>query len=391
MTLINTIYFSTQHYDCDQATFNARCLEQTVNASDGVEYAAGTFVWTLFDYYGEPPSRGLTVSSTYGQFDLVGFPKPAAFWFRSQWLLNVTDGSPDKTFDTNGKYEVKLVESWESPDSWNRTKGNATRTIHAYSNAPFIELYVNNASQGILPVATMVRDDSGSYAEFVNVTWQAGNLRAVGRMEDGGEEVAVAETNTCGPPAAIQLSLDCPSPRTGTGNALFLDGQDAALVRASIVDENGQVVYMANDNVTFAILSGPGIIQGTGSGNPKSYEANSAAWHLAYHGLVRAVVRVSSLAGLSSYEQYLLSEMEGSDLEFEEDGNIVIQASAPGLDSVTLEIPTSVDLADSVLAVARAGAGQPVDFFSEEEAGKEEGVPFFHHGVDSTWMTSEFL
>eukprot|EP00980_Cylindrotheca_fusiformis_P006193 scaffold1325_cov95-Cylindrotheca_fusiformis.AAC.4 len=387
--------YDNPHYDCDQATFNARCLEQTVNASDGVEYAAGTFVWTLFDYYGEPPSRGLTVSSTYGQFDLVGFPKPAAFWFRSQWLLNVTDGSPDKTFDTHGSYEVQLVESWESPDSWNRTKGNTTRTIHAYSNAPFIELFVNNASQGILPVTTMVHDDSGSYAEFENVTWQAGTLRAVGRrsngttsssssshqeMEDDDDDaddndvLAIAEIKTSGPAVAIQLSLDCPSPQTGTGKALFLDGQDAALVRASIVDETGQVVYMANDhNVTFQIVSGPGIIQGTGSGNPKSYEANDASWHLTYHGLVRAVVRVTSLAGLSSYEKKLLSMIDHYDDDddsvedvFHDTDNIVIQASSPGLDSVTLEIPTSINRKHSVLEVARASAGQAVNFFSND-------------------------
>jgi hypothetical protein len=350
-------------------------LENTVNASDGVEYAAGTFVWTLFDYYGEPPSAGLTVSSTYGQFDLVGFPKPAAFWFRSQWLLNVTDGSPDKTFDTHGIYEVQLVESWESPDRWNRTKGNTTRTIHAYSNAPYIELFVNNATQGILPVATMVRD-SGSYAEFVNVTWEAGTLRAVARRsEDNGEEVlAVTETKTCGPPAALELSLDCPSRHTGTGDALFLDGQDAALVRASIVDATGQVVHMASNNITFQIIAGPGQIQGTGSGNPKSYEANNAAWHLAYHGLVRAVVRVTSLAGLVQYEQDLLHEVDGSDGDwnFQEEDNIIVEASSPGLESVRLVIPTSVDPMQSVLEVARAGAGRPVNFFSNEEEFRDE-------------------
>ena len=70
------------HYECTQISFNARCLDLMVNASDGVDYAIGTMVWTLFDYYGEPPKAGLEVSSTYGQFDLVGFQKSAAFWFR---------------------------------------------------------------------------------------------------------------------------------------------------------------------------------------------------------------------------------------------------------------------------------------------------------------------
>ena len=51
------------------------------------------------------------MSSTYGQFDLSGFPKAAALWYRTQWLLHIADG-PDKTFPTRGKYEVHLVESW---------------------------------------------------------------------------------------------------------------------------------------------------------------------------------------------------------------------------------------------------------------------------------------
>merc|ERR1719231_1355003 len=162
------------HKICTQPSFNARCAESNsaTNASDGVDYAVGTMVWTLFDYYGEPPTGGATgrgeVSSTYGQYDLCGFPKAAAFWYRTQWLLTIPDG-PDKTFPTGGKHEVHLVESWESPDSWNRTRGNTTRSIHAYSSAPNIELFVNNKSQGIKPVIPMVQGP-GSYAE-----WTSGN------------------------------------------------------------------------------------------------------------------------------------------------------------------------------------------------------------------------
>lgn len=70
------------HTSCIQKSFNARCAESNaaVNASDGADYAAGTMVWTLFDYYGEPPVGGQEVSSTYGQYDLCGFPKAAASW-----------------------------------------------------------------------------------------------------------------------------------------------------------------------------------------------------------------------------------------------------------------------------------------------------------------------
>jgi hypothetical protein len=70
------------HYICNQSSFNARCAESNsaTNASDGVDWVVGPMVWTLFDYYGEPPKGGPEVSSTYGQYDLCGFPKAAAFW-----------------------------------------------------------------------------------------------------------------------------------------------------------------------------------------------------------------------------------------------------------------------------------------------------------------------
>jgi hypothetical protein len=96
------------HHKCTQPSFNARCAESNdaTNASDGVLFAVGTMVWTLFDYYGEPPVGGPEVSSTYGQYDLCGFPKAAAFWYRTQWLLNIPDQS-DKTFYTHGSHEVR--------------------------------------------------------------------------------------------------------------------------------------------------------------------------------------------------------------------------------------------------------------------------------------------
>ena len=111
----------------------------------------------------EPPVGGPEISSTYGQYDLVGFPKASAFWYRTQWLLTIADG-PDKTFSTQGAHEVHIVESWESPDNWNQTKGNTTRVIHAYTSAASVELYVNNKTQGSRAVITMNKGP-GSYAE----------------------------------------------------------------------------------------------------------------------------------------------------------------------------------------------------------------------------------
>jgi hypothetical protein len=347
-----------------------------VNASDGVEYSAGTMVWTLFDYYGEPPSAGLTVSSTYGQYDLCGFPKSAAFWFRSQWLLGVADDRRDKPFRTHGAHEVHIVESWESPDNWNSTRGNKTKSIHAYANAPFIELFVNGKSQGPRQVTPMNMGNGGSYAEWENAPWESGTLTAVARAANG-TGVAKISQQTNSKPVALVLSLDCPSETTGTGSALFLDGQDVALVRASIIDSMGQVSHLASNNITFKILSGPAHIQGTANGDPKSYQPHTSSSHTSYHGLVRAVVRVTSIAGLSSRQKELLGSVHSSSIfekvSLTDQDDIVIEATSPGFEPVKLRIPTSTDASSaSVLAVAEAGAGKAVDFFNGMSSSHDE-------------------
>ena len=358
------------HTACNQKAFNARCLENLVNASDGVAYAAGTMVWTLFDYYGEPPKAGLHVSSTYGQFDLCGFPKPAAFWFRTQWLLGISDESYDKPFQTHGTYEVQIVESWESPNSWNSTRGNKTRNIHAYSNAPVIELLANGKSQGAHPLVPMTQGSDGSYAEWTSVKWEAGTLTAVALSSDKSTELAKSSRTTNGRAVAISLNLDCPSEATGTGSAVFLDGQDVALVRATVVDAFGKPIHMASNNITFAVLSGPGRVVGTANGDPRSYQPHQSTSQTAYHGIVRAVVQVTSIAGLSIQDKQLLRELHHGPFAttdslpfFDEEDDIIIEASSPGLPVVQLSIPVSTDPSvASVLAVAQAGAGKAVDF-----------------------------
>ena len=334
-----------------------------------MDYAIGTMVWTLFDYYGEPPAGGPEVSSTYGQYDLCGFPKAAAFWYRTQWLLLVDDG-PDKPFATNGRHEVHLVESWESPAAFPSTRGNTTRDVHAYSSAPAVELLVNGRSQGTRAVTPM-RRGPGSYAEWLGVPWEAGTVTAVAR-DARGAAVARASRHTNARPARLALSVDSPSERTGTGKALVLDGQDAALVRASVLDEAGRVVHLASNNVSFRVVSGPGVVQGTHNGDPHCYEPNNAPWHSAYHGLVRAVIRVTRLDARSPAELKLLGQIDldgpaaAANQQRSPKGSapIVVEAGSPGFASVRVSIPVSMSPeADGVFAVAEATAGAPVDFF----------------------------
>lgn len=362
------------HYNCTQKSFNARCAESNdaTNASDGVNYAVGTMVWTLFDYYGEPPLGGPEVSSTYGQYDLCGFPKAAALWYRTQWLLTIPDG-PDKTFPTKGAHEVHLVESWESPDSFPSTQGNKTRAIHAYSSAPSVELLVNGKSQGSKSVITMTKG-AGSYAEWTAVPWEAGTLTAVAH-DTAGKAVAQDVRKTNGKAAGLSLTIDAPSQATGTGSAVVLDGHDAALLRASVVDAAGNVMHLADNNISFRVVSGPGFVQGSHNGDVRSHVANNAPWHPAYHGLVRVVIRVNSAAARSPRERTLLAQIDVNGLmaagkqPLDDDGPIVVEASSPGFAPARVSIPVSKNEAtDGVMAVAQAGAGQAVDFFGGDAA-----------------------
>ena len=373
------------HNTAVQKSFNARCAESNsaTNASDGVAYAVGTMVWTLFDYYGEPPAGGVSpdheVSSTYGQYDLCGFPKAAAFWYRTQWLLTVADGA-DKTFPTRGKHEVHLVESWESPDAFPSTVGNKTRAVHAYTSAPSVELFVNGASVGSRAVARMV-DGAGSYAEWLEVPWETGTLSAVAHDASGAEVATAARHTNADGGASLSLTLDAPHVDTGTGTALLLDGHDAALLRATVLDANGRRAVLAAHDVSFRVVSGPGALQGTHNGDPHAHLPGNASTHPAYHGLVRAVVRVTSVAARPAAERALAARIDargpmaattatatavvGAKAEAAEP--IVVEASAPGFAPARLSIPTSTDAdAHGVLASASAAAGKPVDFFAAD-------------------------
>jgi len=155
-----------------------------------------------------------------------------------------------------------------------------------------------------------------------------------------------------------------PSPATGTGAALFLDGGDVALVRATVVDAAGATVHDSTVAVTFACVSGPCAVSGTGNGDPNSREPYHAATRPAYHGLARAVVRAALAAAGTPDDRALLALVNPDAGK----GNataailagpsagaptaIVLSASAPGLAPATLTIALSTDPADAPLAVA---------------------------------------
>ena len=121
---------------------------------------------------------------------------------------------------------MHIVESWESPDSWaqppggssggtSQPAGSKTRDIHAYSSAPEAELLVNGKSLGSRSIVPM-KQGPGSYAEWLNVTWETGTI-TVHAKDATGKVVATDTRHTLGAAAKLELTIDAPSKATGTG------------------------------------------------------------------------------------------------------------------------------------------------------------------------------
>lgn len=199
------------------------------------------------------------------------------------------------------------------------------------------------------------------YATWSPQFKQGSTLKAQCRSSDG-HTVVTHTIHTPGEAAALRLSLDAPNADKGTGSALVLDGQDVALVRAEVVDKNGNLVTTSSANVTFSV-TGPGRVIASHNGDPGCHTPNLASWHEAFHGLVRGVVQVTTDAATSPKLRRRVREVDtdgGHRTQVLDPASIVhvdsaitVSATSPGLKDAELKIPVSVDVQhDSVLAVA---------------------------------------
>jgi hypothetical protein len=283
------------------SNFNADCLSQQVNRSDdGRPWAVGSMVWTLFgaagngpvfvplpslpfrfncrvlsdmgtlpsDYFGEPYGHAWPhVASSYGSFDVAGFPKAAVWWYRALWLGGIEAEAPDRP-PLRQQHTIRIVQDNErasrAPDP---ESGAPANVIQVYSSCPTVELLVNGASLGKQAVARYM------WAEY-SFPYTAGNLTAVGHTA-AGAAVATHTVQTAAEATKVVVSVDVPSIATGTGSALLLDGQDVGLVRAEVVDALGRIVPSAAHNVTFTVVSGPGRVIGVGNGDPTNHQPNT--------------------------------------------------------------------------------------------------------------------
>lgn len=334
-----------------------QCTLEQVNASDSPDYVTGTFVWSGFDYMGEARGWPQNTKCRGTVADVAGFTKETAYWIKSWWLSAIPKSDAGRPLDTYGDAEwtVFVVESWLPPPA------GTHRTINVYSNAPSVRLELNGKAVGTASISHL------SMATF-SVEYAPGNLTAYG-LDSKGSVVGSHSITSTGAVAAVVLSIDAPSVTSGTGSFVVADGEDVAMLRATLVDSNGLMVPGADNHVVFSVVSGPGKVWATHNGDP----ANTVpGWYgavhgnPAYHGLSRAIIRTTADHATPAWHRQRLLEIDsdrtvdivapGSERQL---NAIVVQAEVEGLETAQISIPVSADPMHLPINVAGRHALQP--------------------------------
>ncbi len=249
---------------------------------DARPYIAGGFIWTGFDYRGEPTpfDRWPSVGSYFGVLDSCGFPKDEYYYYRAWW---------------GAEPQVHLLPHW----TWPGREGQPIE-VWCYANVERVELFLNGRSLGAQPV---VRDRHLAWS----VPYAPGVLEARGWRGD--TMIVVDRRETAGAPARIALQAD--------RMRLAADGDDLAVVRIEICDDKERPVPTASDMVQLTV-SGPGRLIGMGNGDPTSHEPDKTGRRSAFNGLAMGLVQ--SRPGVR--------------------GRLRIDASASGLAPATLQLTT---------------------------------------------------
>jgi beta-galactosidase len=236
--------------------------ESTLKAVKDAPWIAGEFVWTGFDYIGEPtPFPWPSASSYFGIVDLCGFPKDRYYLYQSQWM--------DKPM-------VHILPHW----NWQGFEGKEI-PVWCYSNCESVELFLNGKSLGEKKFS-----DTKDIHVAWNVPYTPGTLKVIAK--NNGKEVCKDEVETAGAPAKIVLSPD--------RNEINAAGDDLSNIKIEIVDQDGRVCPNADNLVKFKI-KGPGIIAGVGNGNPASHEDFKASERKAFHGLALVIIQSTGNKG----------------------------------------------------------------------------------------------
>jgi beta-galactosidase len=256
--------YTTEHHQCSAYDHSrapwATLHEEAWRVVRDRDYCAGTFVWTGFDYIGEPtpyswPSR----SSYFGIVDLCGFPKDCYYLYRAEWTQYTT---------------LHLFPHW----NWN--DGQEIDLWAYYNNADEVELFVNGRSLG-----RSAKSDNRLHALWEGVPFEAGEIEAVSYKD--GKEVMRHRRVTAGAPAKITLTAD----RT----TIDADGYDLSYITIDCYDSNNNFMPTAMNQLYFSV-EGAGELVGVDNGNAAGSESLKGNTMKLFNGKALAIVR--SLRGV---------------------------------------------------------------------------------------------
>ena len=249
----------TDHHQCS-AYDNSRAPWATLHEEAWVavrdrDFCAGTFIWTGFDYLGEPtpyswPSR----SSYFGIVDLCGFPKDCYYMYRSEWTNNPT---------------LHLFPHW----NWN--VGDKIDMWVYYNTADEVELFLNGKSLG-----KRTKTSNRLHAIWENVEFEAGEITAIGYKN--GKEILRHSRKTAGKAEKIVLTAD--------RKVLKADGYDLAYVTVECTDAKGNLVPTAMNQLYFEV-DGVGELVGVDNGNAAGGESLKGNKMKLFNGKAIAIVR----------------------------------------------------------------------------------------------------
>ncbi len=258
-------------------------------------FIAGGFVWTGFDYAGEPtPFEWPSASSSFGIMDLCGFPKSAFFIHQAHWRKD--------------KDVLEVIPHW----NWIGREGQSIRVL-ALSNADTVELFLNGKSLGEKPV------DPVDMVEW-DVTYETGALLAVGKKQ--GREVSRKLVETTGDAVSLELVPD--------RNTISGDGRDAMSVTVRAVDAKGREVPTAMNPVKFLLQGGADII-GLGNGDPRCHEPQKGDQRSLFNGLAQVILQAREAAS----------------------GSLTLRAESAGLAPAEIKIPIQAATAPPSFPTAR--------------------------------------
>lgn len=292
-------------YDVEHCNWSNLPEDDFIQHED-LPYCMGEFVWTGFDYLGEPTpyySDWPSHSSLFGIIDLAGLPKDRYWLYRSHW---------NKDVET-----LHILPHW----NWAGREGEVT-PVFVYTNHPSAELFINGKSQGRrtkdMSVTVHNSADSLSMKTFkrqqryrlmwMDTVYEPGTVKVVAYDADG-NPVAEKEIHTAGKPYRIVLEAD--------RSQIKADGKDLSFVTVKVVDRNGNLCPLADNKISFKV-KGNGSYRAGANGNPASLESFQEPEMKVFYGMMTAIVSSS-----------------------EEPGDIILEATSKGLRKAVLVISSS--------------------------------------------------